>query len=292
MNVVVLGSWRSGTSLTTMVIAALGLDPGRLEERKLADERNPRGFFELDQLMAYSRDSAPTVLDPLMGRSGFKDPQWRTAPGVPALLAQGREIWQRLKTSESMVVKLPDGGGVPLEFWQEVFDDSCVFVVPFRNPLGVAASRARFRQRGDDSRAETARQLFLWARYHQTLLPQLEHQPVFFLEYGHLLAEPRQVISELAATCRHWGVTVDAANIEAACTLVDPTLHRSPITPLPWWYPRPRFKRLYEALRKVQGEHDCFSLEGKPRDGFDFLSRLTMKGFALGRRIRRRRSST
>jgi hypothetical protein len=269
-----------------MVTAALGLDPGREEDRKPGDERNPRGFFELDPLMTFSREAAAVALAPLLGRSGFATAQWREAPGVAALIDHGRMVWERVRTSGDMVVKLPDGGGIPLAFWREIFGDSSAFVVPFRNPLEVAASRARFRHDEAGSRTETAWQLYSWARYHQGLFPQLEGSAVFFLEYGQLLADPLPVIVDLATTLQTWGFNVDAAHQESALALVDPTLHRSPVQPLPWWFPRPRTEALYRALQNLQGGHGHFSRDGIPADGFDFYSRLSMKALRELRRIR------
>lgn len=277
MNVVVLGSWRSGTSLTTSLISSLGLDVGRPSDHSPADDYNPRGYFELHELMEYSRTAVPRVFGPLLEKSGFTNTKWRDIPGLTSVLDEGRSIWGGLRTSDSMVIKLPDGGGAPLEFWREVFGVPSVFVVPFRHPFEVASSRAKFRAEGPVTRRELVRHLYLWSRFHQVLLPQLNGSDVFFVEYGDLLAQPARIADELFHALRGWGVPVDDANLSASADLVDPALYRNPVQPLPHWFPLPRSARLYAQLRELRGGHRNFSSVGVPTDGFDLYSRAIVK---------------
>ena len=287
MTVLIAGSGRSGTSLATMVLAALGLDSGDHEKMVAATELNPRGFFELRPLMEF----IPNRIAPLFPSGPFAKKHftsgWERRSGVPELLADGRALWESLQTSDSMVFKFFDVG-YHLPVWRQIINEEIVFVVVFRDPYEVVTSYqgvAKFFAREPES---VAFRLFKWAALYQRLLREIEGSKAYFIEYGQLLTEPERVIGDLATALVDWGVLKAPVDTSAAMALVDPSLYRSgKIRPVPTARLRPRTRGMYTALRQLSGRHDNFHWSKPVRDGRDLYSIILVRGRQALRPLRK-----
>jgi len=286
MTVLIVGSGRSGTSLNAMILEALGLDVGNREQMRPATDLNPQGYFENVPLLDFIGER----ISPLFPSGPFTKNAfgrgWQTRPGVPELLADGRALWQSLKTSDSMLFKFFEVG-YHLPLWREIIDDEIVFVVAFRDPYEVTTSYqsvASFFSRRPDS---VAYRLFRWSTLYQRLLNEIEGSKAFFVEYGQLLAEPERVITDLADTLVAWGIVPGPVDTSAALSLVEPTLYRSGRTrPLPSATLRPRTKGMYESLQRLSGRHDSFHWADRVSDGRDLFSILLIRSRMALRPVR------
>ena len=192
--VVVLGAGRSGTSAVTRGLAALGVELGGRLRRGWG--KNPTGFFEDRDLLALNR-KLKRALD-IRGDSLrlIAAEEW-DAPAIRALHGQAvATIGRRF-------------GGCPLwgykygrtlrllPFWQQVYDalDLDVrYLVAIRNPLSVAASRARL----DPRRGRQAVSDLEWLVNVVPYFDRLRGLSMVAVDFDRLMAEPRAQLLRIA----------------------------------------------------------------------------------------------
>ena len=260
MTVVVCGIGRSGTSLDTMIVAALGLDPGDRTRMKPADEKNPLGYFEFPTLLHFfaSRVTAKTTAQ---STRRFFTEDWENEPGMPELLAEAREVWSSIRTSDNMVLKLFDMG-VNRLLWEKVIGEEPIYVVAFREPYESSVSLQDFNEGAVNHSISLFYRLHRWTKAYRELIQSLQGRRVFFIEYGELLADPDRVLNELAAALVAWGACPPDVDIAPARALIRPTLHRNRnVRSVRSRLLKPRTKSMYEALRTLHGQHDALHVE-------------------------------
>jgi hypothetical protein len=233
---------RSGTSLVTGMLEALGLNLGPEEHKMPATANNPRGYFE-SQLVT-------DINDELLARLGGS---WEAPPAVTAE-AFAQPAFADLRRRARKLLD-DEFGDAPLWGWKdprtclvvpfwELLVPSPRYVICLRNPADVARSLAR-----SDA---VPRGIELWLRYTSDSLVYTLGKPRLLVFYDDLLAGSLHELERLAAFIGA------AANVAAAATaievdgLVDPELchHRErladtlddPRVPLP-------AKSLYLVLR-------------------------------------------
>lgn len=141
--VAVLGAGRSGTSLLTRGVQALGVDLG--DHLRPAGGKNPTGFFEDRDLLALNQR-----LKRALGVRGHSvrligDEEWQ-APAVRALQREAVDTVRR-RFAGTPLWGYKYGRTLRfLPFWEGVFRELALdirYVVALRNPLSVARSRAQ-----------------------------------------------------------------------------------------------------------------------------------------------------
>lgn len=190
--IVVLGMHRSGTSVLTRALVALG---AQVSDNLLpASDDNPKGFWEDRDFVLFNEQ-----LLKVLG-SGFDDLQpldehFTSHPDVQALRLQAVTLL-REKLEQTSVFALKDPRTCRLlPFWQEVFRHLQVdvdYVIAVRHPLCVVDSLAR----RNGFLAEKS--LHLWFQHYLSALSVLSVAPAAFVDYDRLLEAPREQLLCLA----------------------------------------------------------------------------------------------
>ncbi len=229
--IVVLGAHRSGTSLCTAAIEALGAD-ARLGEH-YANEENLKGFFEHPEIVDFNErllaDLRGSWDNPLFDGLRALD-----TPAIEGWYSAGVSLFEKLFGGvRCSVVKDPRLCQL-LGFWREVFqrcgfaDEQIAIVHMLRDPVEVAVSQSR---RAVDNPVfyEYGRELAeggaLWLSLTGQALEQSRGLAQLYLGYSELLREPRDCLSRLAEFLK-----LDAGRAEARVFVedfVDPGLYRS-----------------------------------------------------------------
>jgi glycosyltransferase involved in cell wall biosynthesis len=142
--VVVLGVHRSGTSLTTHVLNALGV---RLSDQLIPGRSdNPAGFFEHRKILEKTR-----AMDGKLGIDPFKNgaiapsgSSWWQHPDIEVEKSALKQILSSETTDQESVFGFKDPRTLYyLPLWQEIFDDLALtprYVLALRNVADVVAS--------------------------------------------------------------------------------------------------------------------------------------------------------
>jgi len=206
-GVLVIGAGRSGTSTLARALIALGIEFG--QQLKRPTRKNPRGFFEEVNLLAISK-------------------RVRRALGLRAehvrLLTE--EDWQRADLDrlrremqaaiESTMGAAPvwgfkyAGTGRLLPFWLPLLADMDVrpaFVLAYRNPLSIAASRRRL----DAERGQQEKNDLEWLANLVPYLHLTRGHPLVVVDYDRLMQDPH---GQLARLARMLGITPEPEGVE------------------------------------------------------------------------------
>lgn len=193
--VLVLGAGRSGTSLATRAVQAVGVDLG--DDFKRPSRKNPSGFFEDAALLKLSK-------------------RLRRALGLrpDSLRLLDEEVWQGpvvesffdefAATIEARFGDSPIWGFKYartlrlLPFWVRLFERMQIepsYVLPIRNPLSVARSRARL----DDHRGSQANSDLEWLVNVVPHLRQVHGSRLVVIDYDRLVTEPDAQLRRLVS---------------------------------------------------------------------------------------------
>jgi len=202
--VLVLGAGRSGTSIVARATLAVGVDLGN--DFKPASRKNPTGFFEDKALLRLSKQLRRRLgLRPdslrLLDKSVWDGPL--VAPFYPAFADTIKTrfgdapVWG-FKYARTMRL---------LPFWVRLFakmDIEPSYVMPIRNPLSVARSRAKLdAHRGDQENSDLE-----WLVNVVPYFSSVQTQHLVVMDYDRLMASPRGELERLAARLE---LTLDAA---------------------------------------------------------------------------------
>jgi hypothetical protein len=209
--VIVVGAGRSGTSVLTAGVGALGVDLGdRLKPGGV--RKNPKGFFEDVELLdvnhrvhkAFGLRASGTNVRPVDDRA------WQTVD-LDALHDQAVAIIKH-RFADDRPFGLKSGGLLRLmPFWERVFASASVepcYVMALRNPLGVADSRANL----DVFRGYQEKSDLEWLVQVLPYVDRLEGHPLVVVDYDLLMQDPKAQLRRIAAGL---DLPVDAA-IEAS----------------------------------------------------------------------------
>lgn len=196
--VIVVGAGRSGTSVLTAGVGALGVDLGdRLKPGGV--KKNPKGFFEDVELLSVNhrvhkafglRESGANV-------RLVEARAWATAD-LGALQEEAIQIITR-RLADDRPFGLKSGGLLRLlPFWERVFDAAGIkpcYVIALRNPLGVADSRANLEVfRGYQEKSDLE-----WLAQVLPYIDRLRGRPLVVVDYDLLMRDPKAQLQRIAA---------------------------------------------------------------------------------------------
>ena len=246
-----MGMHRSGTSALAGALAALGLDAGPSEALMPADEGNPEGYFEVTSIAELDE----MILALLGGRWDIpprRDVGWSERDDLASFLEEASCLVSQTFSSDRFVLKDPRMA-LLLPLWRQVLED-VVAVVIVRDPAEVARSMAR-----RDAMAPLTG-LRLWAAYNRALLEDLAGMRVHVCAYEDLLADPRAVLSEVAASLRAFGQLDALGDLETAAAHISADLRRSTdLVEAELREPPREIEELARALVGLRGRHDAFA---------------------------------
>jgi len=184
--VLVSGAGRSGTSIVTRAMQATGVYLG--DDFKPPSRKNPTGFFEDAALLASSkrlrrtlglRPDSLRLLDDAVWDSAAVRPYYSEFAAIIEKRFGDVPVWG-FKYARTMRL---------LPFWLRLFeqmDISPSYVMPIRNPLSVARSRARL----DAHRGQQEHSDLEWLANVVPFFEQLRGQPLVVVDYDRLMVEP------------------------------------------------------------------------------------------------------
>ena len=195
--VIVVGAGRSGTSVLTAGVGALGVDLG--DQLKAGGvQKNPKGFFEDTELLdvnhrvhkAFGLRASGANVRPVDERA------WHTVDLRP-LEDEAIAIIDRRFTSDRPF-GLKSGGLLRLmPFWDNVFKRAGVsprYVMALRNPLGVADSRANL----DIYRGYQEKSDLEWLVQVLPYIDRLKDNPFVAVDYDLLMQDPKKQLHRIA----------------------------------------------------------------------------------------------
>jgi hypothetical protein len=134
----IIGTPRSGTSLTARILNLAGVYLGPESEMRPANKWNPNGFWENRGVAALNRrlldtlrrdGPAPPRLPEGWGASAALEPEREEARALLAETFGGHDLWGWKEAGTTLV----------LPFWQHLVPDMR-YVICLRNPIDIAAS--------------------------------------------------------------------------------------------------------------------------------------------------------
>ena len=215
--VVVLGMFRSGTSIVSGALAELGYFFGNEQDFFPADEYNQTGYWELRDLMAVNR-RALAALRLSYHRVDPVPDGWRELPEIPAALRQiesalekhfsGRTLWGWKEPMTSVLLPL----------YLEVLEKCGIephFAICVRNPLDVAASeKGREPLMGD-------RALGLWLGYTLGPLAMTQGKSRSVIRFEDFMGAPKPCLQPIVDAT---GICPNDSEWDAAVKRVQPGL--------------------------------------------------------------------
>lgn len=192
--VLVLGAGRSGTSLTTRALQAAGVDLG--DNFKPASRKNPSGFFEDRALLALSKKLRRSLgLRPDSLRL-LHDEIWNSPTVTNFLDPFEQIIRQQFGQSKIWGFKYARTMRL-LPFWMRLFDRMGIeanFLMPIRNPLSVARSRAKL----DKSRGAQEHSDLEWLVNVVPFFRLVQNHRLVVVDYDQLLTGPKHELNRIA----------------------------------------------------------------------------------------------
>ncbi len=196
--VLVIGAGRSGTSVVTAGVGALGIDLG--DSLKAGGiKKNPKGFFEDTELLdvnhrvhkAFGLSATGANVRPVEPRA------WQTVD-LKGLHDEAVAIIEKRFTTEKPF-GLKSGGLLRLlPFWEEVLAAVNVkprYVMALRNPLGVADSRANLDlYRGYQEKSDVE-----WLIQVIPFIEKLQGHPLVVVDYDQLMKGPKHQLDRIVS---------------------------------------------------------------------------------------------
>ncbi|MBJ7354876.1 MAG: sulfotransferase [Thermoleophilaceae bacterium] len=216
----VVGMHRSGTSLTTRVLAALGVDlgvPASLIAPDAVD--SPAGYQEQEAIVALD-DELLRALGGHASEPPAPEDGWELSAEIQPFAARASAILGHLYERTPWAFKDPRASFL-LPFWRTVVPDLRVLIC-VRNPLEVARSMDR---RNDPYPLE--HWLEMWALHLRAAITGSEGSTRKFVVYDDLIADPAGSAQSLAQFAL--GEPPAPEQLAAAAALPDSQIRRSAI---------------------------------------------------------------
>ena len=192
--VLVLGAGRSGTSIVTRAIQAVGVDLG--DDFKPPSRKNPTGFFEDAVLLKLSKRLRRTLgLRPDSLRL-LDDSVWASPAVMPFYEEFAATIDDRFGQAPVWGFKYARTMRL-LPFWERLFEEMDVspsYVMPIRNPLSVARSRSRL----DANRGRQEHSDLEWLANVVPYFDRLRDKNLVVIDYDKLMENPKAQLERLA----------------------------------------------------------------------------------------------
>ncbi len=192
--VFIVGAGRSGTSVITRGVQALGVNLGN--DFKRATRKNPTGFFEDAALLDISK-RVRRSLGLLPGSVRLLEPADWERPAIADLRsAAERTIRQRFSGRTPWGFKYGRTLRI-LPFWEPVLESlgtDAAFVVALRDPLSVARSRARI----DPRRGVQEKSDLEWLAGVVPYFRRMRGRPLVVVDYDLLMQDPATQLRRVA----------------------------------------------------------------------------------------------
>ncbi len=228
--IVVLGTFRGGTSCLSTALGAMGMYMGEPNAFQKANEFNKGGFWELEDMQALNSRLLQMYGLGYLGADHMPE-DWLDRPGSDVFLRDAQVMLHKhFQGKENWGWKEP-GTTSLFPFYKEVLSREKVeprYAIIVRHPLSVAFSRKRqFEIKNADVKGvqnlippDEQRALGLWVDYMLTNLLESKGRPRFMLCYEDLLENPALHLQQMADNLLPWKPSSEQMN--AAIETINP----------------------------------------------------------------------
>ena len=194
--ILVVGAGRSGTSVLTRGLAALGVELG--DHLKPATAKNPTGFFEDEDLLRIGKQARSCLGLRAESVALIEDEAW-AHPDLETLCREAaRTIEERFGCAPIWCFKYAQTLRM-LPFWLRVLERAGVdasWVMACRNPVSVARSRSKLdRLRGIQEKSDVE-----WLVAVVPYFRRIAGQPLVVVDFDLLMENPSEQLERVAAT--------------------------------------------------------------------------------------------
>lgn len=213
--IVVLGTFRGGTSCLSTALVAMGLYMGEPDAFQAANEFNKGGFWELEDMQAINAKGLVAFGMTYLGTDRMSE-DWRERPGSEIFVSELRAILHRhFEDKQVWGWKEPATTSL-FPLYKAVLTEEGLtarYPIMVRHPLSVAASRKRqFEIKNTDATGrvqgllppDEQRALGMWVDYMLTNLREAKGSPRYVISYEDLLENPAQQLKGLAEGLLPW----------------------------------------------------------------------------------------
>lgn len=261
-GVFVLGMHRSGTSAVTRLIGLLGLPTPPDEDLVQPTDKNPKGYWESESLVAFNERILRSVGCDI-GCPVILEPGWELDARLAALRQEAPRAVRQIFPTPPWVWKDPRHC-LAFAFWRSALAVRPVVVLVNRNPLEITASALRVRSEQGKVYA-----LALWERYLRQALGQIDGLPALVTSYEALLAAPLEWCERTHAFLVRAGVPARAHREDEVLAFVDTQLRHAERTRADFLADRdvsePQ-RALFSALDALEGAHESFVPPSLPNE--------------------------
>lgn len=236
--IVILGTFRGGTSCLSTALAAMGLYMGEADALQAASESNKGGFWELLDMQALNAEALGVYGMSYMGSDHLPD-HWEDWPETDFFVARGKALLEKHFRGRPHWGWKEPGTTSLFPFYKRLLADlnlSPRFPIMVRNPLSIVSSRQRQFQFQQAEAAGQASQLLppdemrsmgLWLDYALANLVFSKGSPRQVIPYEALLEDPALYLGRLAPLMP-WKVSDE--QLEAAVATINPEWSHSRYT--------------------------------------------------------------
>jgi len=184
----IVGTPRSGTSLTARILNLAGVYLGPESEMVPAGPWNPKGFWENRHIAALNRRLLKTL-----NREGLAPPRlppgWATSEALDGERKEARALLSKTFDGHQLWGWKEAGTTLVLPFWQQLLPQMH-YVICLRNPIDVASSAHRIEGAGPQITAA-------WPKHVAAALAYTTGSPRILVSYDDYLHTRRTTIERL-----------------------------------------------------------------------------------------------
>lgn len=230
--IVILGTFRSGTSALATALNALGVFFGAEKDFYPANEFNPGGFWELEDMQVLNSQCLS-----IFGMNFYQvdrlPDDWRLVPGGMEAVNQIRSLLHRHFERHARWGFKEPATSVLMPVYKEAFEAEALqprYAISVRHPLSVAASQRRrqsdwgYKEALESGAKDVApvedRTLGLWIHFTLSSLKETQGKPRLIVSYENFLKDPRPYLAGLTTGIESWKPTEE--EMEAGVATVKP----------------------------------------------------------------------
>jgi len=203
--IVILGTFRSGTSAMATAYNLLGVYFGQEKDFQPADEFNLGGYWELrDQQVLHAR--ILTVFGTNFYQIDRLPSEWKSIPGASAMVNEIRGLLRSKFSSQQRWGWKEPSTSILIPLYQEAMEaegiKKPIYQIAVRHPLSVAASQNRRQsdwgykeaQGAEGTAAVEERTVGLWAQYTLSALKESKGNLRQIISYEDFLQNPKRYL--------------------------------------------------------------------------------------------------
>ena len=236
--VVILGSFRSGTSCLATALAELGVYQGAADDFEPEDQYNQGGYWELSDMQMLNAKILASFGMTYFQCDRFPE-DWLERPGSPEIVSEIRAVLRKHFDGQKQWGFKEPSTTILMPLYEEAFKAEGVaaqsYPIMVRHPMSVVASQ-KSRQASFGYTAELTsphghlqplgeRTMGIWVYYTLAALKDTRGQKRLVIPYENFLQNPRPYLERMAGTLLTWKPT--EKQFEAAAATVNPSWSHS-----------------------------------------------------------------